>query len=54
MPKKREYRLDKACFINSQYADDVASLGIEYLTTDNPNMIEISINDFEKLQKYFN
>ena len=54
MPKKREYRLDKACFINSQYADDVASLGIEYLTTDNPNMIEISTNDFRKLQKYFN
>ena len=54
MPKKREYRLDKACFINSQYADDVASLGIEYLTTDNPNMIEISTNDFAKLQKYFN
>jgi len=54
MPKKREYRLNKACFIDSRYADDVASLGIEYLTTDNPNMIEISTNDFGTLRKYFN
>ena len=54
MPKKREYRLNKACFIDSKYADDVASLGIEYLTTDNPKMIEISTNDFGKLMKYFN
>ena len=33
-------------FISSEYSEDVASLGIEYLDCDNPKIIEISEKDY--------
>ena len=36
-------------FINKEYADDVASLGIEWLECDDKNIIEISNRDYNYL-----
>ncbi|BAQ92333.1 hypothetical protein [uncultured Mediterranean phage uvMED] len=36
-------------FINKEYADDVASLGIEWLECDDENIIEISNRDYNKI-----
>ncbi len=33
-------------FINSDYSGDVASLGIEFLECDNPDIIEITKRDY--------
>jgi hypothetical protein len=33
-------------FISSDYSCDVASLGIEFLECDNPNIIEITKKDY--------
>ena len=33
-------------FISSDYSDDVASLGIEFLDCDNPNIIVITEKDY--------
>ena len=33
-------------FISSDYSDDVASLGIEFLECDNLNIIEITKKDY--------
>ena len=39
--------------VDSQYADDIASIGIEYLTTDNPKLIEISVKDLRFIYDNF-
>ena len=36
-------------FISKDYADDVASLGIEWVECDNENIIEISNRDYNYL-----
>ena len=36
-------------FLSKDYADDVASLGIEWLECDNKNIIEISNRDYNYL-----
>ena len=52
--KTPDYNLTTGCFVNSEYADDIASLGIEYLTTYNPKLIEISTKDLKFIHDNFN
>ena len=51
--KTPDYKLTTGCFVDSKYADDIASLGIEYLTTDNPKLLEISTKDLEFIYDNF-
>tara|TARA_B000000609_G_C23931856_1_gene218963 strand:+ start:217 stop:396 length:180 start_codon:yes stop_codon:yes gene_type:complete len=51
--KTPDYKLSTGIFVDSQYADDIASIGIEYLTTDNPKLIEISVKDLDFIYDNF-
>jgi len=51
--KTPDYKLTTGIFVDSKYADDIASIGIEYLTTDNPKLIEISVNDLRFIYDNF-
>ena len=46
-------KLSSGILVDSQYADDIASIGIEYLTTDNPKLIEISVKDLDFIYDNF-
>ena len=46
-------KLPTGILVDSQYADDIASIGIEYLTTDNPKLIEISVKDLKFIYDNF-
>lgn len=46
-------KLSTGILVDSQYADDIASIGIEYLTTDNPKLIEISVRDLDFIYDNF-